>query len=113
LPATPSLTGPALPVGWARRGPAISRNGTVDFSALEDRVRGLVKKHRRLREENATLREALAKRERTVRELEEQIRELNQRRQDTGKRIDELIGRIGRLDEQLAAGAARARGAGS
>jgi chromosome segregation ATPase len=108
------LTGVPLPVGWHERDPVISTsNGTIDFSALEDRVRGLVKKHRRLREENATLREALAKRERTVRELEQQIRELNQRRQDTGKRIDDLIGRIGRLDEQLAAGARRVREAGS
>ena len=107
------MTTVALPVGWPQRGPAISANGTIDFSALEDRVRGLVKKHRRLRDENATLRESLAKRERTVHELEEQIRELNQRRQDAGKRLDELIGRIGQLDEQLEAGAARVREANS
>lgn len=103
------MTGRPLPVGWLGRGPDIPSDGTIDFSALEDRVRGLVKKHRRLREENATLREVLAKRDRTVRELEQQIRELNQRRQDTGKRLDELIDRIGRLDAQLEAGAARAR----
>jgi len=101
------LTGVPLPVGWPERGFAISTDGIIDFGALERRVQGLAKKHRRLREENATLREALAKRDHAVRELEGQIRELNQRRQDTGKRIDELIGRIGQLDEQLEAGAAR------
>ena len=67
-----------------------------------------MKKHRKLRDENAALRETLARRDGKVRELEEQIRELNQRRQDTGKRLDELIGRIGQLDAQLEAGQAAA-----
>ena len=105
------MTGVPLPVGWPQRDFAISTDDTIDFGALERRVKGLAKKHRRLRDENATLREALTKRERSVRELEEQIRQLNQRRQDTGKRIDELIARIGQLDEQLEAGAARLQGA--
>jgi chromosome segregation ATPase len=88
----------------AWRGFVIPATGTVDFSTFEDRVRGLAKRHRRLREENAGLRETLAERDRTIRELEGQIRALNQRRQDAGKRLDELIGRIGQLDEQLEAG---------
>ena len=75
-------------------------------------MRGLVKRHRRLRGEAAALRATLTKRDRKVRELEEQIRELNQRRQDSGKRLDELIARIGRLDAQLEAGRVTAAGRG-
>ena len=105
------MTGVPLPVGWPAEGSTISNDDTIDFVALERRVKALAKKHRKLRDENATLRESLAKRDRSVRELEEQIRGLNQRRQDTGKRIDELIARIGLLDDQLEAGAARLQGA--
>lgn len=64
-------------------------------------MRGLVKAHRRLREENDTLREALSKRERRVRELEEDVRGLNQRRSDVAKRLDDLIRHVGRLGAQL------------
>ena len=98
-----------LPVGWPSGGLVISANGAVDFNALEKRVRALVKKYGRAREENSTLRETLAKRDRAVRELEEQIRGLNQRRQDASKRLDELIGRIAQLDAQLQAGQAAAK----
>jgi septal ring factor EnvC (AmiA/AmiB activator) len=105
------LTPVPSPVRWLTGGTAISDSDAVDFEAFERRVRALVKKHRRLRDENAGLRETLARRDRTVRELEEQIRELNQRRSDTGKRLDELIARIGQLDAQLESGAAAAKGA--
>jgi len=70
----------------------------------------LVKKHRRLQEENRTLRASLSKRDEKLRTLEQQIRDLNQRRQDAAKRLDELISRVTRLDEQLEAGQARAEG---
>lgn len=98
-----------IPVGTIQDGGiTISSVATVDFGELEARVTALAKEHRRLRHENASLRESLGARDGRVRQLEEEIRDLNQRRQDVAKRLDELIHRIGRLDAQLAAGQARA-----
>jgi chromosome segregation ATPase len=83
-------------------GPVISAGEGIGFEELEERIRALAQRHRRMRQENRDLQEALAQRDRTMRELEEQIRELNQRRQDAAKRLDELIARVRHLDERLA-----------
>jgi chromosome segregation ATPase len=72
-----------------------------EFAKLEEAVRGLVGRHRRLAQENAELRRAVAQRDQSIRALEGRILEQNQRRQDVAKRVDELIVEIQQLEDRL------------
>ena len=72
-----------------------------EFAKLEESVRGLVGRYRRLAQENAELRRAVVQRDQRIRGLEGKILELNQRRQDVTKRVDELIVEIQQLEDRL------------
>jgi predicted RNase H-like nuclease (RuvC/YqgF family) len=83
-------------------GPPIPERERYDFERLERAVEALAKAHRRLRDENSTLRRKVEEKGRRIRALEGRLLEANQRRQDVAKRIDELIAQVNHLDAQLA-----------
>jgi chromosome segregation ATPase len=77
-----------------------------DFKRLEEAVASLVDRYRRSLGEVADLRRSLAERDERLAGQAQQIALLGERNRDVAKRLDDLIGELDRLDEQLAQGAA-------
>ena len=72
-----------------------------DFDRLERAISALVESHRRLDEENESLRKSLDAQNRRIRALDAELLQSNQRRQDAIKRIDELIAHLDQLDAEF------------
>lgn len=77
-----------------------------DFKRLEEAVASLVDRYRRSLGEVADLRRSLAERDQRLASQAEEVALLGERNRDVAKRLDDLIGELDRLDEQLAQGEA-------
>lgn len=69
---------------------------------LQHAVHALVDEGRRLRVENAALRDALDSRDKQVKDLDERLQDSNQRRNEARERLDGLVGRVDAMANQTA-----------
>jgi regulator of replication initiation timing len=69
-------------------------SSTYDYARLEHVVSELLVEHRRIRSENAALRQELAERDALMVVLDQKVSQQEHRRTDALKRVDDLIAQV-------------------